>query len=161
MEAAARLTLDYPLTFETIGEELPLFDGWALRGLAEFRLRCARDLASRLKSFSDCQNGPSKIWAGCPSASGCNPPKLPQWLGGLFYSHTRSDWFRSEYDFDKTILTSVQFRDEFLDAFRGHIDNKDCHFCLKVYTLKGEAYCADMCDIPEQARKVPLLTSGV
>jgi hypothetical protein len=67
METAARLSLNYPLTFESLGEELRLFDGWALRGLAEFRLRCERDLESRMKSFKDSQNGPSKIWTDCPS----------------------------------------------------------------------------------------------
>ncbi|KAI0253664.1 hypothetical protein BJV78DRAFT_1191180 [Lactifluus subvellereus] len=33
MEHAARLTLDYPMTFETLGERLRLFEGWALRDL--------------------------------------------------------------------------------------------------------------------------------
>jgi hypothetical protein len=159
METAARLTLNHPLTFETIGEALRLFDGWALRSLADFRLRCVRNITSRIKSFSDCQDGPSKIWAGCPFECARNPPKLPPWLDGFFYSHSRSDWVHSEYDFDETVLTSVQFRDEFLRALQGHINANDCHFCLRVYTMKGKAYCTKMCDIPEQARRVPLLTS--
>lgn len=43
MEKATRLTLGYPMTFETLGETLQLFDGCAaLRDLARFR-RCCRD----------------------------------------------------------------------------------------------------------------------
>jgi hypothetical protein len=59
MEAAARLTLNYPLTFESVGETLRLFDGWALRRLADFRLRCVRNLTSWVKSVQ------SVIWAKC------------------------------------------------------------------------------------------------
>jgi hypothetical protein len=44
MENAARLTLDYPMTFEIVGEGLQLFEGSALRDLANFR---KRDLVTR------------------------------------------------------------------------------------------------------------------
>ena len=37
MEDAALLTLIYPMTFETLGEGLRLFQGWALRDLVDFR----------------------------------------------------------------------------------------------------------------------------
>jgi hypothetical protein len=39
---AARLTLCHPLTFESLGDALRLFEGWALRDLADFRLRGMR-----------------------------------------------------------------------------------------------------------------------
>jgi hypothetical protein len=39
MEHAARLTLNYPMTFEKLGEGLRLFEGSALRDLASFRKR--------------------------------------------------------------------------------------------------------------------------
>ena len=39
MKTAVRLTLDYPVTFKTIGESLCLFDGWVLHELALFRKR--------------------------------------------------------------------------------------------------------------------------
>jgi BTB/POZ domain len=41
MDKAARLTLDHPMTFETIGAGLRLFQGSALRDLARFRKRCS------------------------------------------------------------------------------------------------------------------------
>src|SRR6266705_146503 len=51
MEYAARLTLDLPMTFEILGEELRLFEGWALRGLANFRKRCCDNLVPCFESF--------------------------------------------------------------------------------------------------------------
>jgi hypothetical protein len=62
----ARLTLDFPLTFESLGDELRLFRGSALRELAGFRKRCRDDIVSCLESFLDAHKGPSKIWIGCP-----------------------------------------------------------------------------------------------
>lgn len=40
MEYAARQTMNYPVTFEILGEGLRLFEGWALRDLIDFRKRC-------------------------------------------------------------------------------------------------------------------------
>lgn len=36
-ETIARLILDQPMTFEHLGDELRLFEGWALSELARFR----------------------------------------------------------------------------------------------------------------------------
>jgi hypothetical protein len=41
MENAARLTLDFPMTFENLGEGLRLFEGSALHDLASFRKSCS------------------------------------------------------------------------------------------------------------------------
>ena len=62
----ARLTLDYPLTFETLGDELRLFQGSALRELAGFRKMCRDNIVSCLESFLDAHKGPSRIWVDCP-----------------------------------------------------------------------------------------------
>jgi hypothetical protein len=62
-EMAARLTLDQPLTFEHLGDELRWFEGWALRALVRFRKDCRDNLVSCLESFLDIESGPSKIWA--------------------------------------------------------------------------------------------------
>ena len=48
-EKLARLTLDYPMTFEYLCDELPLFKGWALRDLVGFRKRCRDNLVSCFK----------------------------------------------------------------------------------------------------------------
>ena len=58
---AARLTLGRPLTFESLGGTLRLFEGSALRDLAEFRLRSTHEFCAKWKSFSDCLLGGSKI----------------------------------------------------------------------------------------------------
>ena len=124
-----------------------------LRDLAEFRLRCARKRGSRMKSFLDSQNGPSKIWAGCPSIKcRCIPPHLPSWLNDLFNHNPQSGCELAE-----TVPRSVEFRDHFFGALREHINKMDCHFCSKVSILKGEAYCAEMGDMLELARNVPTL----
>jgi hypothetical protein len=145
MEVGARLTLDYPLTLESIGEAMRSFDGGQLRDLYEFRLRCLDKLSSGMKSFSDHQNGPSKIWVGCPE----HPSRLPWWIN-----------LRGDYYFYNSFPTSAQVREEFSNSFQGHIDKKGCDFCSQVYRLKGEAYCAEMGDVVEQARNVPLLNPG-
>jgi hypothetical protein len=43
MEYAATFTLDYPMTFEVLGEDLRLFEGPALRDLASFHKRSRDD----------------------------------------------------------------------------------------------------------------------
>jgi hypothetical protein len=157
METAARLTLGYPLTFESVGEALRTFDGEALCGLFDFRKRCVRKLESLMESFSDNQNGPSTIWAGCrfldASEPRFDPPQLPWWLV-LLFEIPKDDIFTDP------IPTSVQFRDKFLEALQNHINHKDCHFCLKVYALKGEAYCAELENMIELARNVPFRDLG-
>jgi hypothetical protein len=49
---AARLTLGHPLTFESVGDGLRLFEGWELRDLAHFRLRSIDNYSSNLNRVS-------------------------------------------------------------------------------------------------------------
>jgi hypothetical protein len=140
MEAGACLTLDYPMTFESVGESMRSFEGGQLRDLADFRKRCLHKLSSGMKTFLDHQNGPSKIWVGCPG----HPSDLPSWLMG-----------QHEYYYFEP------FHEKFLNDLQRHINVwGGCQFCSKVYTMKGEAYFAEMVDMVEQARNVPLLTLG-
>jgi hypothetical protein len=67
-ETIARLTLDYPLTFEALGSDLLLFEGSALSKLAGFRKMCRDSVVSCLESFLDVRTGLSKIWVGCPGS---------------------------------------------------------------------------------------------
>ncbi len=66
MDMAASLTLDQPMTFEHLGDELRLFEGQALRELASFRKGCRDNLVSCFESFLNIDSGHSKIWVGCP-----------------------------------------------------------------------------------------------
>ena len=76
MEMAARLTLDQPMTFEHLGDELRLFEGRALSELAAFRKAYRDSLVSLFTSLLDINNDCSKIWVGCPSQV-CWPPLVP------------------------------------------------------------------------------------
>jgi len=141
-ENAARLTLDYPMTFETLGEGLRLFEDSALHDLACFRRRCRDGLVTCLKSFLEVNaQGPSSIWVGCPSAirkvsPGESPqaPPLPSWLYQLL-SRTHDDLFTD------SLTTSSNIREEYLVAIQTHTD---CHFCLRVHTTKGATFCTDL-----------------
>ena len=53
MEEAAHMTLDHPMTLETLGEALLVFDRSALRDLAHFRERCRDNLFSCLSPLGD------------------------------------------------------------------------------------------------------------
>ena len=57
--ASARLTLDFPMTFECLSDALPLFEGWALRDLIGFRKRARDNLISCFRSFLDLGSPPS------------------------------------------------------------------------------------------------------
>ena len=65
MEAAARLTLDHPMTFEILLDALPLFEGSALLNLVRFRERCHDKFLSFFVGFVDGDDGQSKAWYGC------------------------------------------------------------------------------------------------
>jgi hypothetical protein len=154
VEAAARLTLGRPLTFESLGDELRSFEGWALHDLAEFRLRSIQNFCSRWGSFSspNCPGGFLKNWLGCPTANG-----LPTWLQDCLRLGPTGI---SAGRFTETIPTSVQLRDKYLKALQSHVEEKDCHFCMKVHAMKGETLCAMMEDISTQAWNVPISVSA-
>ncbi|KAH8995918.1 hypothetical protein EDB92DRAFT_2112692 [Lactarius akahatsu] len=90
MDMVARLSLDLPMTFEYIGIELRLFEGWALRALVEFRILYIDNLISCFKSFFDTNTGPSKIWIACPG------PKCDTFIFPRFVNISLGNW--SQFD---------------------------------------------------------------
>ncbi|KAF8258128.1 hypothetical protein EI94DRAFT_1755560 [Lactarius quietus] len=64
MESTARLTLGYPMTFESLGEGLRSFHGRALCDLVRYRKRCRDNLVLCLDSFFDVHSR-CQIWEGC------------------------------------------------------------------------------------------------
>ncbi|KAI0289278.1 hypothetical protein BC826DRAFT_1107139 [Russula brevipes] len=151
METAARLTLDYRLTFESLGKELRSFEGWALRDLANFRRRCTSNLSSQLMPFLD-QHGPSKIWVGCPTAP--TRGRLPGWLEKfLRVKIERMD------DFAHAIPTPSKLGGEYFANLQLHVTRYDCHFCTKVHTLTGEEFWSKIKKTLVEARNVPYLSS--
>jgi hypothetical protein len=68
MESAARLTLSYPMTFESLGEVLKSFSGRALCDLVCYRKCCRNNLVSCLDSFFNARSR-CQIWVGCQQGS--------------------------------------------------------------------------------------------
>jgi hypothetical protein len=173
MSSAARHTLDSPMTFEYLGEQLDLFEGWALRDLARFRRLCRDNLVSCFESFLDARSGPSKIWVGCdklevprdalPSQSRGRPkenkgkqdgPTLPSWLRGLFSRQTEE----LMQGFTNALAKPSSIREEYLMAFQAHTDSgglaSGCSLCLEVHAREGSKYSEGLVEELEKARNV-------
>jgi hypothetical protein len=158
MGITARLTLDYPLTFEMLGDELRLFSGSALRELAGFRKTCRDNIVSCLETFLDVHRGPSNIWVGCgrsksqitPRPFGFSPPlyrddkdepTLPQWLRDVFTQQIGE----SKQYFTHAMIKPSSIREKYLAALMRHSPtSSDCPSCLAVHAHKGERYCAGL-----------------
>ena len=149
MKNAARLTLDSPMTFETIGEDLRLFDGWALRELARTRKRRRDNVVACLESFLDVQTpGPSSVWVGCHDNTLLRPSLsvLPRWLEQVF-SRNKDDL--KMHLFIHPLATPSSIREDYLMAIQGHAD---CYCCSRVHTRKGSTFCAELESRLAQAR---------
>ena len=159
MANAARHTLGHPLTFESLGDALRLFEGEALRDLVDFRLRSIDNYSSNLKSFSSYRNGPSAIWVGCPGPTahrriGEDTYHRPTWLESLHMGP------KLGHRFTEIIPTSAQLCDRYMKALQSHVKENDCNFCMKVHVLEGEKYCEKLRDISTQAWNVAAPTLG-
>ena len=155
-ENAARLTLDLPMTFESLGEGLKLLQGWALLDLVNFRRRCRDNLLACLYPFTQTL-GPSAIWIGClqvmPNSARRNPV-LPKWLKQLL---TRNENDLRRQNFTHPLDIHKRIRGEYLEALQTHLD---CKFCLGVHASKGSAFSAELENKLAQARdKVTYLPS--
>ena len=148
MENAALLTLDLPMTFESLGEGLRLFQRWAFRDLVNFRRRCRDSLLVSLDPFIQ-PLGPSNIWIGClgvmPNSARRNSV-LPKWLKQLL-SRIENELKRQNFTHPLDIHQKI--RGEYEKALQTHLD---CKFCLGVHALKGSAFCAELENKLAQAR---------
>jgi hypothetical protein len=142
MENAARLTLDYPMTFESIGDELRLFNGWALRDLACFRKRCRDSLVQCLESFLDHRNGPSKIWAFCLHSKFLNQLQSPdqgsfaKWLRDLIMQTIEE----LKESYTRPLPKQHSFRKQYVAALQKHIGETNCLLCSRVHIEEGDAF---------------------
>jgi len=146
MENAARQTLDYPMTFKTLGEGLRFFDGSALRNLVRFRKGCRDNLVTELQSFLKVHApAPLSIWVGCPEAmppSQWNIPLpvasvLPKWLCRVL---SPINDLKSQV-FTQPLTTPSNIRGKYLTALLNH---GDCNFCLRVHVKGGLTFCAEL-----------------
>ena len=151
MENAARQTLKHPMTFEILGEGLRLFDGWALRDLADFRKRCRDNLVSCFESFLKPSQPPFNIWVPCADNSNSTSPdetgNSPAWLTELFQRHLND----SREVFSRPLFNPRRIRGEYLSALKAHLNPFNCISCTKVHSLKGESFCEALEDRLTQA----------
>jgi len=136
-EAAARLTLDFPMTFESMGDALSTIGGWALRDLIRFRRHCRDNLASCLESLLDTRLPPIDIWTGCHSTTS---DIIPWWLQAILSGHI-SDL---HCPFSKSLLKSSSIRAEYLRALQLHVTQTRCTFCSKTHVMQGETFCTQV-----------------
>jgi hypothetical protein len=149
MESAARQTLDLPMTFEVLGEGLRLFNGGALRDLANFRKRCRDSFIACLGPFLEVQPlASSGIWVGCPESM---PPVttklrnmyqqnrvLPGWLTHLL-SRSQNDMKNQKFTHPLDIHSRI--RGEYIAALQNH---GNCYFCLSVHLRNGSIFCTEL-----------------
>jgi len=138
-ETLARLTLDFPMTFESLCDGLPFFEGWVLRDLIRFRKRCRDNLISCLESFLYLDIPPFDIWTSCTypySFTSSEHECLPSWLTDLFKEHL----IELEEAFTNPFPKTSYFR-EFLSALQDHMASDKCADCPKVHAVKGEMFC--------------------
>jgi hypothetical protein len=152
VEKLARLTLNFPMTFEYFCDELPSFEGWALRDLVGLRKRCRDNLVSCFKSFLRFDK-PFDIW-DCPSRtnsfsySAPSDGRSPSWLTQVFQKHINE----LHEAFSKPFFDPRNIRREYLSALQAHINSyNSCTSCTKVHALNGETFCKALEDRLTQA----------
>ena len=144
-ETLARLTLDFPMTFEYLCDELPFFEGWVLRDLIRFRKRCRDNLISCFKSFLDLRNPPFGIWTRC-TQSGSEMREYtgigysPSWLTALFQKRLTE----LNQAFTKPLPNTSNICKEYLSALQAHFASGSCIACSRVHLLNGETFCREI-----------------
>ena len=165
IESTARLTLDSSMTFESIGDEVGLFEGWALRDLARYRKRCRDSVVLCLGEFLDPQEGPSSVWVGChhtnepisASRGGQPEPILAGWIHNFISQNIRE----LEKSFTRPLLEQSSFRKQYLSALRTHIRVTNCLFCSRQHVMEGESFWEQLRNRVTQARDtVCFLSNG-
>ena len=139
MDSAARLTLDYPMTFESLGEALQYFKGRVLCDLVRYRKRCRDNLVSCLDLFFDVDSR-CQIWGACGAwdASG-----VTCWLDKFFTSKSAE----LEKSFMHAAFSPSNILEEYLEALKKH----SCNSCFRVQATKGAAFCRELQDELAQA----------
>ncbi|KAH9174325.1 hypothetical protein EDB89DRAFT_565208 [Lactarius sanguifluus] len=142
IEAAARFTLDHPMTFEVIADALPLFEGSALSDLVHFRKRCRDNLVSFFERFVDGSDNLSRIWCGCQktkrplSASQNDKAVLAGWLRDLILQHTKS--LKGAYS--DPLPNPSSLRADFVAALRAHVTLTNCPSCSTLCATEGDVF---------------------
>ena len=144
-ETLARLTLDFPMTFEYLCDELPFFEGWVLRDLIRFRKRCRDNLISCFKLFLDFRNPPFNIWMYCTQSGSylrtyTDTGHSPNWLTDLF----RERLAELDQAFTKPLPKTSNIREEYLSALQAHVTSNGCIACPKAHAMNRETSCKEI-----------------
>ncbi|KAI9441885.1 hypothetical protein H4582DRAFT_2074060 [Lactarius indigo] len=131
-ESAARLTLGYPMTFESLGESLRSFKGQALCDLVRYRKRCRDNFASRLDTFFE-GHSRRQMWASCQRGSS-------SWLRDFFGK--RSAEVKDSEGLTHAILSPSTILEQFLVALKFHTQS-GCYTCARVY-VEEQTFCKDL-----------------
>ena len=146
MRNAARRTLDHPMTFESLGDGLRFFEGWALRDLAQYRKRCGDNLVTCLDLFLDIQpSGPSDVWIGCPQVMpdtqyyGYQRNRVfPKWLTEVL-SRNQNDLKLQKFTHSLDIHSKI--RQECHTALQNHVS---CNFCTGAHIKNGPTFYTEL-----------------
>ena len=146
-ETLARLTLDFPMTFEYLCDKLPFFEeGWVLRDLIGFRRHCRDNLISCFKSFLNLNIPPFDIWSSCTTYSysysypSSETGYSPSWLTDLFQERLTE----LGQAFTNPFPNTSNIREEYLSALQDHMASSDCAACPKVHAVNGEMFCKEI-----------------
>ncbi|KAH9989357.1 hypothetical protein BJV77DRAFT_1017691 [Russula vinacea] len=148
-EKLARLTLEFPMTFEYLCEELLSSKGWALRDLVNYRKRCRDNIVSCFESFIKLSQPPFNIWMpcsddqSCSSTCSCSPYSCS--CSPDSYSKPKH-LNESREAFSKPLFNPQSIRGLYLSALKNHIDSSSCITCIKVHALDGERFCKELMD---------------
>jgi hypothetical protein len=154
MENAAPQTLRYPMTFGTLGENLRLFEAWALRDLTNYRRRCSDNVAKCLDLFLQVEpSGPSSIWVGCPevmprvsSSEACQQSRaLPTWLNKFLLT---SQGNLEPHNFTRPPAILIDRSSRFFESLRTH---DYCNFCARVPEIDALNYWVKLKEQVKQA----------
>ena len=135
MEAAARHTLDHPMTFGVLAASLSCFRGRALSDLVRYRKRCRDQLLSLFEAFVAGTDSLSKSWSGCSktkrphSALQKDNSNIAGWLRDIILRQIKS--LRESYT--PPLPNQISFRKEFIAALRTHISDTHCASCSTSY----------------------------
>jgi len=153
MESAARLTLGYPMTFESLGEGLQSFNGRALCDLVRYRKRCRDNLVSCLDSFFDVRSR-YQIWADCRWNGGSSRNAPTTWLHDFFTSKS----VELKRGFTHAMSSPSNILEEYLKALKDHTQS-GCYTCISVH-LEGQTLYKELEDELTQALNEVSVSSG-
>ena len=144
-ESAARLTLAYPMTFDSLGEALQSFSGRALVDLVRYRKRCRNNLRSCLDTFFDVRSR-CIIWEGCHQGSSKGTDAPTTWLHNFFTSKSNE----LNEGFTLAIRSPSKILEKYLTALKNHTQSADCFSCARVH-IEEQSFYRELEDKLERA----------